>query len=561
MPLPDQVTENNLDDIQSIDVDIDSLYQRFIGPIETHRSISAPNILASNVVKTQTSDSVSQTAQVNLNNSFVDNTNPQESRCSTFYRMLGLPVMDKDFNFYSPGFNPNKIESAKSRNARIAGSPAPNVIQLQIERETRARKKIQIFQSSILNSSLVALGQQFTKKFQILSKPNFNDLDPQTYSIPDRESFISQNYTDINGDEIFNFFEAGAHMIKPFLNNATICDTVMPANRMICAPFLKSKNDTKLEKENYLDRPGIEFILRIRLVQDTERDLVEGIVNNLDPNQDVTDISRADLSSIASALLDKNKLISDSDILSVLGQSTTEINTINNLIKMIKGCVLELKKSIDAVNDAITNIDWTPLPGELGPEDSKGMVIGNAVLVKNSTSELEKRIKQLTVKSIISQQAVVAPDAALGSFALSYIADTQKTFNGSLNDATEQKNHLISQGAAALRNIEIITGEVSGLGLIDILAVYTALWAIDLDVLLSLIDIESFQRLVANNKDLINPNVQSRIAKNNTPVISLKDAMQKFENQVKNILDFTDRLFDQARGTATVIEGGSSPTS
>ena len=560
MQLPERITENNLDDIQSIDFDIDSLFQKFIGPIEAHRSISAPNILLSNTVKTQTSNSVSQTAQVDLNNSFVDNNQPQESRCSAFYRMLGLPVMDKDQNFYSPGFNPNKIESAKTRNARIASTPDLNVLQLQIERETRTRKKFQIFQNSFLNSSLIVLGQQFTKKFQILTKPLFNDLDPQTYSIPDRESFISDSYLDGSGEEIFNFFEAGAHIIRPFLVNATTEATVMPANRMVCAPFLKGKNDTRLEKTTDLDRPGIEFILRVRLKQDTERDLVEGIINNLDPNQEVTDISRADLSLIASALLDKNKLISDNEILSVLGQSTIEINTINNLIKMIKGCIFELKRSVDTINDSIKNIDWTPLPSELGPEDAKGMVIGNAVVIKNSTSELEKRIKQLTIKSTISKQSAITPDVNLGNFALSYFAETQKQFDNSLNDAIEQKNNYIYQGARALRNIEIITGEISGLGLIDILSIYTALWAIDLDVLLSLIDIESFQRLTANNTDLINPNVQKRIDNDGESIISLDDTMQKFENQIINILDFADRLFDQAKGTTSVIEGGSSPT-
>jgi len=560
MQLPERITENNLDDIQSIDFDIDSLFQKFIGPIEAHRSISAPNILLSNTVKTQTSNSVSQTAQVDLNNSFVDNNQPQESRCSAFYRMFGLPVMDKDQNFYSPGFNPNKIESAKTRNARIASTPDLNVLQLQIERETRTRKKFQIFQNSFLNSSLIVLGQQFTKKFQILTKPLFNDLDPQTYSIPDRESFISDSYLDGSGEEIFNFFEAGAHIIRPFLVNATTEATVMPANRMVCAPFLKGKNDTRLEKTTDLDRPGIEFILRVRLKQDTERDLVEGIINNLDPNQEVTDISRADLSLIASALLDKNKLISDNEILSVLGQSTIEINTINNLIKMIKGCIFELKRSVDTINDSIKNIDWTPLPSELGPEDAKGMVIGNAVVIKNSTSELEKRIKQLTIKSTISKQSAITPDVNLGNFALSYFAETQKQFDNSLNDAIEQKNNYIYQGARALRNIEIITGEISGLGLIDILSIYTALWAIDLDVLLSLIDIESFQRLTANNTDLINPNVQKRIDNDGESIISLDDTMQKFENQIINILDFADRLFDQAKGTTSVIEGGSSPT-
>lgn len=558
MQLPNQVTENTLDDIQSIDFDIDSLYQRFIGPIEAKRSHSAPNILLSNTVKTQTSDSVTQSAQVDLNNAYVDNNNPQESRASAFYRMIGLPIMDKNFNFYNGGFNPTKAQSALTKNSKISSSPDLNVLKMQTDREFDARKRIQIFQSSFVDSSVFALGQQYIKKFKIFSKPKFNDLDSQKFSIPDRQTFISQFYTNGDDTDINNFFSSGTHIIRPLLNNAIIDNTIMPANRMVCAPFLKNKTDTRLEKDNYLDRPGIEFILRIRLQQISESDLISGIINDLDPNQNVTDISKADLSLIASALLDKNK-ITDSDILKTLGQSSVEINTINNLIKMIKGCVIELKNSIDTINSTIQNIDWTPLPSELGSEDFKGLTISNIVLLKTSTSELEKRIKQLTIKSILAKQTSSVSESDIGNFAFSYFEQTQKQFSDALNDASEQKNNYILYGAKALRNIEIIVGEISGLGLIDILAIYTALWAIDLDVLLSLLDNESFQRLTTNN-ELINSNVQKRIDNGGDATINLSDAMQKLENQITNILDFSDKLFDQTKENGSVIEGGSSPT-
>jgi len=563
MQLPEQVTENNLDDIQSIDFDIDSLYRRFIGPIEAKRSISAPNTLYLTNIKSTNSSGISSAAQTSLNNSFVDNSSPQESRASCFYRMLGLPIMDVNLNFFNGGFNPGKIQSSSSRNATIMSNPDPDVLKLQTDRETDTRKRIQIFQSSFLDSSVFVLGQQYTKKFQILKKSTFNDLDPQRFSIPDRQQFISEFYLTGTGEKITNFFAAGTHIIRPFLVNGVLDQTVMPARNMICAPFLKNKSDTLLENNIYLDRPGIEFILRTRLKLAAEPDLILGIVNNLDPNQKVTDISRNDLVLIASALLDKDK-ITDVDIFASLLTSATEIATINNLIKIIKGCVNKLTYSVSVINDVIKRIDWTPLPSELGPEDAKGMLMANSVILKTSTSELEKRIKQLNIKSILSNQSSITDNASskdIGSFALSYFQETQKTFDEPLDDAIEQKNHCLYDGAQALRNIEIITGEVSGLGLVDILAIYTALWAIDLDVLLSLLDVESFQRLVNNNKELINKDVQKRINNNSQPTVDLDEAMQKFENQIINILDFADRLFDQSKHTTITVQGGSSPTS
>lgn len=121
-------------------------------------------------------------------------------------------------------------------------------------------------------------------------------------------------------------------------------------------------------------------------------------------------------------------------------------------------------------------------------------------------------------------------------------------------DAKEQKNEYIRLGSNALRAVEIITGEISGLGLIDILAVYAALWSIDLDVLVSLLDNNAFNRLY-ENKSLRNSNVMSR--HNSGPKYSGKDAIVKLENRVINILAFADRLLEQKLASPKLAEGGS----
>jgi hypothetical protein len=566
--IPQQVAESDLDDTQSVDFDINDLYDRFILPIEQKRSMSAPNLLTTTSVRNKSNKS--QNSQDDLNNAFVDNNFPQESRAHAFYRMIGLPVLDINGFFYNPGhpgrFNPEKDATAISNNEATGNSPDPNVLKMQINRENEARFRAQIFKRSLLNSSIIALGLRFLKPFNVIKRgAAFNTYDAQNFSIPDRKNYISDTYEQANGKPITDFFDSGTHVIKPFLVNAVIDRTVMPASRQVCEPFLKNKQSTFLEQNIFIDRPGIELILRIRLKQNADKNLLPSIIASLNPTVEINaeNITTSDLLNIATALFDKANVDKSEVLKTVSSVLTTEISTINNLVKLIKALVNKLINSIHVlkdVSDGPNAIDWTPLPGELGPEDQKKLVISKAAIrLKTSTSELERRINQLSVKSTIAQNLNVPSDDDIGNFALSYFEHTEQLFLNALNEAKEQKNHYISAGAQALRNIEIITGEISGLGLIDVLSMYTALWAIDLDVLISLLDPNAFDRLVKYNKELINSNVQKRIDKGGEPVMSASEALQKLEDQIVNILSFADSVFQNAISTSKIVEGGSSP--
>lgn len=139
MALPDPVDESILDDISSIDVNIEELKRKFIDPIEAIRSKSSPNILGQPRTLVSEQD-IQAAAQRELDNAGF-NTEPQESRTHAFYRMLGLPVIADDFSFYNPGFNPFFSRDDKKYAESVASKVLPTIKKnARIERNDGKKK-------------------------------------------------------------------------------------------------------------------------------------------------------------------------------------------------------------------------------------------------------------------------------------------------------------------------------------------------------------------------------------------------------------------------------------
>lgn len=528
MDLPDQITDSEQDDFQTSDLNITNLVNKFIVPIEQIRSIAAPAIFS----RPQSLDSDDTLVQRNLDTAQLDNSNPQESRCHAFYRMLGLPVVSSDYQFYNPGFNPKRGSKAKAHNQSV-NSKISNAANLMAQfRESSARKRLTTFKKVGLDNSVYALVLPFLKSFNVIGSVAWDQQDNQSFTINARKN-IANIYTKSNGSEITELFTSGTHVLRPFVVNPSISETTMPANRLICEPFLKSKNDTQLEDNVFLYRPGIEYILRLRLKESSDDDLFKSIIFTLDSQQDVEGFSTTELKTLAEFLLQENKLTSSIDF------NTLELTNVNKLIKQVKYLIDLLIDEIENIVIVSQNIDWTPLCNENGPEF--GTNISNFVIKKRNTSELEQRIKELKVlkqKAELSRQS----DSDIGKFSLTFFDNTENLFTEELEQAQDQKDEYVRIGSVALQNIEYIVGEISGLGLIDIISIYMALWAVDLDVLLSMLDDNAFARLYDNNPNLRNSDVESR--NYGGPAYGIFEAIQIFDSQVSSILAYIDKLLE-----------------
>jgi hypothetical protein len=525
MDLPEQINDSEQDDFQTSNLDLNSLVGKFISPIEKIRSISAPTIFNS---PQSLEDGV--LIQRALNAAQVDPANAQESRCHAFFRMLGLPVVARELSFYNSGFNPKRSSTSVAHN-RAVDSKISNDMNLMAQfRESSARNRLVTFQKSGLDNAVYSLVLFFLKPFNLIGTGKWDNQDPQTFTIADRKS-IASSYKKSNGDEITNFFDSGSHILRPFVVNPSIGNTVMPADRLICEPFLKSKNDTKLDSNKLLYRPGIETILRSRLKEPADEDLFKSIIFTLDSQEDVSGFSSAELKTLAEFLLQENKLTSSINV------SNLELINISRLIKQIKLLINLLIKSVEDIFDVILNIDWKPLGNESGPEF--GTELGNFVSLKRKVSELEQKIKELKVlqkKAELSRKEEVD----LGEFALEPFEDTENLFDQELAQADSQKAEFIKLGSISLQSIEYIVGEISGLGLVDIISIYMALWSVEIDVLLSMLDDAAFARLYDNNPDLRTAEVEGRHSSG--AVYNIYEAIEIFDAQVSSILAYTDKL-------------------
>lgn len=561
MVLPVEITESELDDTQSVDFNLNTLVQRFINPIENKRSFVTINPTSRPRSKSIETETLARAISRDLD-SAEPNREAQESRAHAFYRMIGLPVMDADYNFYNPGFNPLRSTRARERQTAIADSPLTNVDKLHAARETAARNSLNIFRTSPLKSSILSLAMKKVKNFQVIDTAKaFDENDPQKFTVKERRTFLEKFYQTSDGKELPTFFEQGVHILRPFLVSPVIERTVQSRNRQICEPFLPDRNATRLEGNTFLERPGIEFILRLRLRQNKVNETLEETIFILDSKLETEGVSAADLRQIAVALFDKENISTENASVETANISNLELLNINKLIKLIKAAVDGLANSVERIDSISKEINWTPLPGENGPQEAGKTELAGFVRTKRAGSNIERQIKQLEIKASNSRRrGTISDDEEIANsrFAIQYFENTEQLFTNELEDVKAEKNTLIGSAANDLAMIEIVTGEISGLGLVDILAIYTALWAIDLDVLVSLLDNEAFQRLVDNNPDLINPNVQTR-KDAGKPVFNGFDAIQKFEAQIINILAWADKLLQQRQATPDVAEGGAVP--
>lgn len=549
MTLPDPLVEQGNEDTESIEDDIATLYAKFITPIENIRSVSSN--LPGNL---SPSDKTTIRTGININ------PGPIESRAHAFYRLLCLPVVDSQGRCYSPGFN-STITNQDTRDS-INSAQDSKSLNLQTSRENGVRFYSSLFTNQDLTASIVSLMiGTHPKPFNVLSNPD------QSYSVPERtlelafftntnsslQDSIGASVGTLANTAINTTLDGGLHVLKPFTVNPLLDFTVMPVNNLVAAPFLLDKNAIRssASPEILHMRPGIEYILRQRLTDLNPDPVFMGNLKNVLSQQNVptpTFTNNIDVDTLRETLFafaDANN-IDSIDINKIFQNITTlESQVIEQLIKTIKVMIDLLRESVAGVEKIKTKFNFIPTPSIVGPEK-----IGS-IRDAQATSQLDVQILQLTIKQLNGDNGPTL-DPGLGGFASPFTKiEKTKTYTDQLSSLTQKRNKLGNIGLNLLSNIEIITGEVSGLGLIDILAIYIALWSMDLKDLLGLLDQDSFDRLYNFNEVLRVGPVASKSRS------SVTSALTSFETIVTNVLSFADKLFTDSLSSPNITEKGN----
>lgn len=574
MKISKPAPETGIDDTSSIDANIDNLSTRYIQPIDKLRSISRPGL--SPGVGNSNSSAI-PIIKSDFSSLQINNAKPLESRAHTFYRMLGFPVAT-DSGFYNPGFDPAATSTFTSRQS--INSKIPQALQsVMNQRETDVDTRVQVFKNQDVSSSVYAILLRYPLPFNVLtSGVQPLDVDKQFFTVDDRKSAaayiakinssLGSNITSAAG----NFFGA-RHILKPFIVDPRIENTVMPDTNKICVPFLLDKKATKIAENSYCQRPGIELIIRQRLsdsVVDTEflnqlSNVISGTVTSGVNQGTLTSsgliaangLDRGTIVDTIEALTGSNNI--DSSVTDTFTNFTnTQINTVATLVETIKAVIGELAKAMLTIDRASQQINWFPIPGSSGP----GTGAVGASLSRSGTSSamsvLDNNIVELRIKKLNAQiQINSQPD--LGDFASPFAgssgSDSIAVFDNQLQQLVQKRDKIAQDALIAMGNIETITGEISGLGLVNILAIYTALWAIDIGSLINFLDNNSFQRMITNNPTFLN--VSEVSSRKNGTTISITKVLSTFESLLSNILSFADTLLSNQLLSPSEFTNGS----
>lgn len=554
---PILVKGDRFDDTQSVRP-LSELYDKLCRPIDKDfRSIAnSPGLGASSdTTRNSGENKIESGAKRFITGQSVDPINGFiESRCHAFYRMLGLPVVSRD-GFYNSGHDPDSGSTLSTRttvNDSLSNNN-PEVLDLASLRESSALERRRVFSLQNDVSIGYALLMKNPKRFLVAEtgKDPFY-FDKQTQPIAGRKEYVQNlKVSDEVKSSILRVAESPSHIIKPFIVIPAIEEAVTPNyKRRVCVPFLKDTFSTRTTTDVYLKRPIIEYILRQRL-KTTERDsaflsAANKLINNSSNTSDQTNLQ---IRNTLLALSGENMVSNlDSNIIdSINGFTSVESSAAIAFTRTIQSVIIELYQNIKKYNEISVIYNIQPVPSVFGPEFGGSILTDGGI--RSSSQSAQKRAT-LELNRVISEFNG-RERSSIGNedvYATITVADLTKDFNVSIKKLKNEEERAGANAISALKAIEVITGEISGFGIIDILAFYTALWTINIEDLIGLLDNNSLSRLSENFGELAPAGSEVRRQLNSSNRSSnIFEVMTRLENRIFNILDYSDGVLKITR--------------
>lgn len=547
--------QSNYQDNQNYQIDINGIYQDFIKEIDAVRSF----VNISNGTNQQILNNFTVKNITNLNNLLKIEDSPQESRCHAFFRLIGFPVVSVEGTLYNAGLD-NIFDAGMKLSLEdkitIAKKPIPGFNKLSVERETYVSKIRNIF---LFNKSIDAATLSLSSGVNIRPfNASLTKIDTSSTSLSSGQGAFStkkedQSYTvdfnsrvgtrlislftyqDVNGTFPSKLERTRSHIILPFLVDSRIDFTVSPSANKIAVPFVFHKINTRIDEVNYARRPLLEKIIRDRFTVNNQidstgtanRNLFEIIKNNPNfRNQEI--INR----------ISKNDVYKLSEQLQFL-----------NFFNILKAMMVELINAQKSIDIAQSKYYYVPVPSITGPEggcSSRGVFLTTNLspdLITENDQNIINSTIITTTNQINSQVAGANGISDLGGFAFdsfktTFNSDTTESLGNissdNLKELINTRDKFLQRANEGLRTIEIITGEFSGLGLCDIIAVMGALYIMPKDHLMGFLDSAAKKRMES-------------ILKISPANIEISTAMNSLVNNVKDFYNLAEKIYQDLR--------------
>lgn len=516
MVTPDNTNQANAEDDQIYEINIDKIYQDYIQNIDSKRSYV-------NVIGQKTSSLLTAIGG-NLNavttNSLTPASSYQESRCHTFFRIIGFPVINSNQSkIYNPGHdivNPGNLQDKID----IANDQDFGFLALSDQREQYFLNNLQIFNTpNTIDAGVLALSGGAIPDDKRLFAAPFKSQDPFDFKPPNQSypgvynSIVGSGATNDGGggdvqltdyQDVLGNKPASTtlpptkyHIIKPFMVDPRIDFSCSPSTNRIAIPFVPNKTYLRVSSTAYADPPLLETIIMDRF----------NVTNQQTSTGDYTQ-------QFAQFIKD----ISNNPDQSILGQivqnDIQQLSTNRQFLQFVNIIQAMVKKLVEAqkiVNNAQCIYYWVPVPSTIGPEG--GCTVQPVLVPTNISTDLvtssDRAILSATAQSLFSQtqqnaQASAAQGQAdVGGFAKSlknslgpststaYVNNSMTT----LDQLNGKRNSILSKAGGALQTIEIIMGEFSGLGLCDMIAILATLYTMPQQNLLGFLDSDALGRM------------------------------------------------------------------
>lgn len=494
-------TQSIIVDSQSYNINIDQIYKDIISYIESmrgHVNILDPN--NQTFFKKITKDNFSGGA---IDKGIKIEIDPQESRCHAFYRILGFPVAADD-KIYNSGLDFMLVPDRKvtvDNKVEIANSVNPEFKKLSDRRERYVQETAAIFNNpSSMDACIYALSTSNVRETFGASFKNsdMKDFDPenQSYNISDKglvgyKTILFKEYQNNSKKTAEKYSSKRYHIIKPFLVDARI-DLTTPGDKKIAVPFVL--NDSYLSINDYTSakKPLIEKIILDRFVvlEDLQNigSSAQRIVNSIKQFTSIKDESLV-------------KEISSGQLYGI-----DEKKQFEKYLNIIKSMMVKLVEAQNKILEAQRSYYYLPYPPKNGPEGTCSVQDVFPQLYENFSTSKDRALIKLQYKQSLSSLTAETsslrgvPDSgyAFSKFTETFEPTTTSAYGNtllrSIEKASAERKELLEEANKALRTIEIITGEFSGLGLCDIIVIMASLYIMNKNDLLGFLDADSYDR-------------------------------------------------------------------
>lgn len=540
--------QNNYQNNQIYQIDIDKIYSDFIQEIDSIRSYintTNPNNTSNLLKSLQSNDK-------NIASNIKPETTLQESRCHAFFRLIGFPVVGSNYKIYNPGhdiiYDENKTIKFKNK-VEIALDPLPKFNKLSFERETVYLKNLDVFSKQLsIDSGVLALssGSSGLKSINlrafnsVFKNDDAFDMDTknQSYtfdllSIVGKNEISLFNYQGPDGS-FANLNKSKKHIVKPFIVDPLIDFSVSPSTNRVNVPFAPDQLYTKISFDKFAKRPLIEKIIRDRFSVNTEI-------------KDAGTSSEALVNYVKSipAIKDENIInrISSNANVYKISEQVQFVNFINIIREMMK----KLVDSLRIIHRAQNLYYWVPKPSKLGPEggcDIRNTFVPTLIdqnLVTDKDKDILTKVIQANLNQFNIQTSKLDGSPDVGGFAFNNFFGNalNSETSSALGDATQNsldsliltRKRVLQKANEALRTVEIIMGEFSGLGLCDIIAMLGALYIMPKNDLTGFLDDDAYARLIKlpEYKNVTHADYQA--------------CMKSYASNVKDFYNLMDKIY------------------